>query len=389
MGGSRNDEGKSTNERQKLMDFDFSEDQLALSNLAKTIFEDLSTNDRVSEIEMTDQRFDENLWEALADSGLLGITIPENYGGLDLGMVELSLVLEQQGRKVAPVPLLAASILGSWAISKFGKANQKNHFLKEICKGKQIVTGAWNREAVDTTLNAEADGNNWRISGTKLAVPACNVSDAVLVPVIIGKNKRIAIISLEKKGLHKTIVETTSRELQGNLEFDGVELTEEDLLDEKGEIVFDEVTQRAKIGICAIVLGCCEEALSMTAQHVSEREQFGRPLSTNQGVALQAADAHIDIDGIRVTHLQAAWQLDEGMECSKAISSAKWWASEAGQRVVVTTQHLHGGTGADVSHPIHRYFLWVIHLADTLDGAGKSLSDLGKLITQEAKNENG
>jgi alkylation response protein AidB-like acyl-CoA dehydrogenase len=125
----------------------------------------------------------------------------------------------------------------------------------------------------------------------------------------------------------------------------------------------------------------------MTAQHVSEREQFGRPLSTNQGVALQAADAHIDIDGIRVTQLQAAWQLDEGLECSKAVSSAKWWASEAGQRVVVTTQHLHGGTGADTSHPIHRYFLWVIQLADTLSGAGKSLNTLGKLIAEEALNK--
>ena len=78
------------------MDFDYSEDQIELSNLAKTIFNDLSTNDRVAEVERTDQRFDKNLWEALADAGLLGITIPENYGGLGLGMVELSLVLQQQ-----------------------------------------------------------------------------------------------------------------------------------------------------------------------------------------------------------------------------------------------------------------------------------------------------
>ena len=112
------------------MDFDFSEDQIDLSNLAKTIFSDLSTSDRVAEIEKTDQRFDKNLWETLSDSGLLGVTIPESYGGLGLGMVELSLVLEQQGRKVAPVPLLATSILGSWAIAKYGKNNQKKHWLR-------------------------------------------------------------------------------------------------------------------------------------------------------------------------------------------------------------------------------------------------------------------
>ena len=369
------------------MDFDFSEDQIELSNLAKTIFHDLSTSDRVAEVEKTDQRFDKNLWEALADSGLLGITIPENYGGLGLGMVELSLVLQQQGRKVAPVPLFATSILGSWAISKYGKNSQKEQWLREVCSGNQILTGAWTPQKNSTKLIAENDGNGWRITGETLAVPACNLSNAVLVPITIDENQRIAIISLEKKGLQNKIVETTNLELQGNLLFDAVELNEEDLLDEKGEIVFHEVSQRAKIAICALVLGCCEEALTMTAQHVSEREQFGRPLSTNQGVALQAADAHIDIDAIKVTQLQAAWQLDEGIECSKAVSAAKWWASEAGQRVVVTTQHLHGGTGADTTHPIHRYFLWVIQLADTLDGAGKSLNNLGKLIAEEALNK--
>ena len=338
------------------MDFDFSEDQIDLSNLAKTIFSDLSTSDRVAEIEKTDQRFDKNLWEALSDSGLLGVTIPESYGGLGLGMVELSLVLEQQGRKVAPVPLLATSILGSWAIAKYGKNNQKKHWLREICTGNQILTGAWTPHTNSTNLITENDGNGWRVTGEKLAVPACNLSNAVLVPVTIDENQRIAIISLEKKGVQKKIVETTNLELHGNLSFDAVELSEEDLLDEKGEIIFQEVSQRAKIGICALVLGCCEEALTMTAQHVSEREQFGRPLSTNQGVALQAADAHIDIDGIRVTQLQAAWEIDEGLECSKAVSSAKWWASEAGQRIVVTTQHLQGGTGEDTTHPNHRYY---------------------------------
>ena len=141
-----------------------------------------------------------------------------------------------------------------------------------------------------------------------------------------------------------------------------------------------EMCIRDRIGACAVVLGCCEEALAMTAAHVSEREQFGRPLSTNQGVALQAADAAIDTEGIRVTLQQAAWSLDNGLDVSQAVPTAKWWASKAGQRVVVTTQHLHGGTGADISHPVHRYFLWVVHLADSLGGAGAHLARLGSTI---------
>ena len=369
------------------MDFDLTDDQKSFSNLAEAIFSDLATSTRVSEIEESSEKFDLKLWNMLGEAGLLGTILPEAYGGLGLGMVELSLLLEQQGRTVAQVPLLANSVLGSWALASYGTDKQKNLWLEGVCQGKRILTGAWNEQnsqAEFAKVVAKPDGNKWRITGERIAVPAVGVSEAVLTPVEIDGNQKIAVVPLDAKGIHTTIVETTSRELQANLFFDSVEISEEQILMGSGTQITNEVLQRAKIGICALVLGCCEEALTMTAHHVSEREQFGRPLSTNQGVALQAADAHIATDGIRITQMQSAWQLDAGIDCEKSISAAKYWASEAGQRVVITTQHLHGGTGADISHPIHRYFLWVINLADTLGGVGSSLSQLGKSIATEA-----
>ncbi|MCY3861252.1 MAG: acyl-CoA/acyl-ACP dehydrogenase [bacterium] len=140
---------------------------------------------------------------------------------------------------------------------------------------------------------------------------------------------------------------------------------------------------RAQVAVAAVALGCCEEATAMVAAYTSQREQFGRPLSTNQGVAMRAADCYIDTDCMRVTLLQAAWLIDEGRsvaEIADAAAVAKWWSADAGQRVVHATQHLHGGMGADVDYPVHRYFLWVKQLENTFGGGSRQLAAIGRAL---------
>jgi alkylation response protein AidB-like acyl-CoA dehydrogenase len=118
----------------------------------------------------------------------------------------------------------------------------------------------------------------------------------------------------------------------------------------------------------------------MAAAYTSGRLQFGRPLSSFQGAALKAADAYIDTEAIRVTMLEAAWRLAEGLDAGLQAETAKWWAAEAGQRVVHTTQHLHGGIGADVDYPIHRYFLWGKHIEGQLGGPSATLAGIGRRL---------
>jgi alkylation response protein AidB-like acyl-CoA dehydrogenase len=149
-----------------------------------------------------------------------------------------------------------------------------------------------------------------------------------------------------------------------------------------GGEVLDWLVPRALLGVCALQVGVAEEALRLTAEYTSQREQFGRPLSTNQGVALRAADAYIDVEAMRVTMLLAAWRLDRDGEAPAEVEVAKWWASEGGSRVVHATQHLHGGMGADVDYPIHRYFLWGKQLENTLGGASAWLARLGARLAE-------
>jgi alkylation response protein AidB-like acyl-CoA dehydrogenase len=139
---------------------------------------------------------------------------------------------------------------------------------------------------------------------------------------------------------------------------------------------------RALLGLAALQVGVCEEALRLAAEYTSQRQQFGKPLSAFQGVALKAADAYIDTEAIRVTVLQAAWKLSVGRPATADVLVAKWWASEGGQHAVHVTQHLHGGMGADVDYPVHRYFLWGKQIEDTLGGASATLARLGDVIAE-------
>jgi alkylation response protein AidB-like acyl-CoA dehydrogenase len=138
--------------------------------------------------------------------------------------------------------------------------------------------------------------------------------------------------------------------------------------------------ERARVGLCAIQLGVTEEAIRRAAAYLNERHQFGRPLSSFQGTMLRAADAYIDSEAIRVTLWLAAWQIDTGRPAADAVATAKWWASEAGQRVVHATQHLHGGMGADIEYPIHRYFLWGKQIELMLEGPSAQLARMGAAL---------
>lgn len=131
----------------------------------------------------------------------------------------------------------------------------------------------------------------------------------------------------------------------------------------------------------------CAGSLARAVQHTVTREQFGRPLSTNQGVLLRAADAHMDIEAIRVTAYEAAWRHDDRRPYAAQALTAAWWASEAGKRVVHAGQHLHGGTGADLDHPVHRHFLWGRQLDAYLGCGGEVLEELGLLLAAGRQEE--
>jgi alkylation response protein AidB-like acyl-CoA dehydrogenase len=374
------------------MDFTFNEEQLAVREAVEGIFTGLVTPDRVQAVEATEDRFDRELWAELARADLLGLALPTGVGGAGYGMVELALVLEGQGRVVAPLPLWSTLVTGALPIAEFGSDGLAQGLLPGVAAGTTVLTAALADVAGDLALGGpgtpsvtgKSDGDGVVLSGTAFAVPFAHVADRVLVPVALDDGVVVAVVDPKAAGVTLERAVTTNREVHPHLHLDGVTVAEGDLLaggdPSRGAEVLTWILNRAWTGLCAIQVGVTEAAVAQTAAYLNTREQFGRPLSTFQGTMLRAADAAIDTEAIRVTMWQAAWRLDNGLDAELAVSVAAWFAAEAGQRAVFATQHLHGGMGADISYPIHRYFLWGKQIELLLGPPSGQLARLGNQL---------
>jgi acyl-CoA dehydrogenase len=339
------------------VDFTLTEEQEAVAQVAGTIFGDIATPERVKEVERSDDRIDRHLWSAVASAGLIGIAVPDALGGAGLGMVELALVLEQQGRRVAPVPLLW-SALAAMALARSGSDTE---LVERAVSGEAVLTCALGSS--DLALVAG------KLSGHAAAVPYAHVADRVVVAA------GTALALADPRDAVREVAEATDHQRLTHLHFQGAGAYVVGAADD-----VEWVMQRALVGIAALQLGVAEEALAHAAAYTSSRFQFGKPLSSFQSTSARAADAYIDVEAMRATMLQAAWRLDHGLDASTAVEVAKWWASEAGERVVQAVQHMHGGLGADVEYPVHRYFLVGKQLADTLGGSSAHLARIGAVL---------
>jgi alkylation response protein AidB-like acyl-CoA dehydrogenase len=375
------------------MDFTFNEEQKAVQETADAIFAGLVTPDRVQAVEATEDRFDRDLWAALAKADLLGLSLPEAHGGGGYGMVELALVLEAHGRSVAPLPLWATLACGAMPIAEFGSEPLQAALLPGVVAGETVLSAALTDVAGDIAIGgtgrpgvaAAATDGGITLAGTAFAVPFAHVADRVIVPATLGDDGVVlAVIDPRAAGVTIERAVTTNREIHPHLHLDGVAVATDDLLaggdPGRGHQVLDWMLGRAWTGLCAIQVGVTEAAVAQTAAYLNTREQFGRPLSTFQGTMLRAADAAIDTESVRVTMWQAAWRLDNGLDADLAVSVASWFAAEAGQRAVFATQHLHGGMGADIEYPIHRYFLWGKQIELLLGPPSAQLARLGRQV---------
>lgn len=365
------------------MQFELDDDLRAIRELAERIFTDCATVERVRAVETAEGGFDRKLWAVLAEAGLLGVALPERAGGAGTGLLGLVTLLEQQGRRAAPVPLWSTLAAAAFPLARFGTADQVDRWLPGLLDGSTIITGVVEAEpGGSAAVRATPDGDGWRLSGELGPVPAATVADAILVPARRDSGEiAVMIVPTAHDGVTATPVQATSQESYAAVTLDGAAVAARDVLPGGGAVAEDS-RRCSRLALAALQGGVCAEALRMTANYTSERVQFGRPLSTNQAVAVRAADAYLDTENIRLTTQRAAWLVDSGREneAEAATLVAKWWASRAGLRVVHATQHLHGGIGADIDYPIHRYFLWGRQVAFSLGSAGAIGAELGDAL---------
>ena len=350
------------------MDFTLDEEQTAVAELAGKILSDLASGETLRAHEQAGGGLLDAAWKAMADADLLGLALPESAGGGGYSVLEATLIAEQVGRHVAPVPY-ASTTAGALALAAAGGHDE---LLGEVVRGEAVVAVAVDDTAGVVTAAGDA------LTGSAAFVGWAPLADAFVVAAVSDGGERS--LHLVVAGTGVTVLEEDAiwGLPQGTLELAAAASTRLG-----GADAVERIVEVATVLNCATVAGLCEGATRLTATYVSEREQFGTRIGTFQAVGQRMADSYIDTQAVQLTAQQAAWRLANDLPAAEAVHVAKWWAAWGGHRVAHAAQHLHGGIGLDLDYPVHRYFRWIKVLELQLGSGTEHLRRLGALLAAE------
>ena len=352
------------------MDFDFSEEEQAISDLTMQIFEDKVTHEHLRSLAKSGENFDRELWRSLAKTGVVGATIHEEFQGAGLSFLGVTALLEKVGKYAAPIPALETIITGALPIQEFGTESQKTELLPKIAAGELIVTTA-------LISSEEATAKENKVSGSFNFVSFGLEADIILLPTAAG----VFIVKSSETGVSIEPRETTTGYSQAALAMNNVAAQQLGTVSCEDFLAW--LTLRIDSAICSIMAGACEASLNLASEYTKVRQQFDRAIATFQAVSQRAGDAYIDTEAVRLTSRQAAWRISAGLQATEQVAIARWWASEAGFRVVHAATHLHGGVGVDRDYPLHRYFLMTRQLELTMGNSEEQLEKLGNLLASK------
>jgi alkylation response protein AidB-like acyl-CoA dehydrogenase len=366
------------------MDFAENEAQTTVRELAREILEKEAPAERVREVEGRESWFDEALWARLAEANLLGLAVPEARGGMGFGFLEVCSLLEEVGRRVAPIPVLETLVLGGLPIAEFGSEAQREHWLPKLARGELVLSAALvdaeSGEGGAPGTRARAAGAGFVLSGRKRLVAWARQADRILVPASVEGGVGVFLVDPSAPGVGLEAAVTSTGQPLFEVAFADVSLERDALLGDSrtgGASVVRWIYERALVATAALQMGVSDGGLRITASYVGERQQFGVPIGSFQAVQHRCADGYIDLQALRWCAWRAAWRLAEGLPASREAAVAKFWAADAGSRIANSILHLHGGIGSDVDYPIHRYYLWSKALELSLGAATPQLAWLG------------
>lgn len=362
------------------MDFRLSEDQQAFAETATALFAEHCSDDALRTHDASGAAYMQQLWPACIEMGLHGIVVPEDVGGLGLGMTELTGVLAAQGAALALVPLwehqLAAATLAS-----FGSDTCKSRLLPTAMDGDAMwtVSLAALGDAHGATLKLTRSGGGWRLDGRVAAMPLAAQAHYALLGAAEDDASRLVVLDLthpdvqRQSGLDQHHMGVT------DLILDGVMLDDDAVLASAAHAWFE---LRAIACLASLQLGVTQAQLQRTVQYVKERKQFGRAIGSFQLVVGALADVHILLEALRSSLWQLIYRLDTGLGALPQALAVRAQACDLGHFAGHKAQHLHGGVGVDISHPAHRFLFWSRALGLALGGSSAHLARLGDWLAE-------
>lgn len=347
------------------MDFDFTEEQEILRKSAREFLTAKCPASLVRAVEESREGYSAELWQKMAELGWLGLALPEEFGGSGGGFVEMSVLMEEMGRALAPVPFVPV-ILCQYAIMGAGSNEQKSRFLPPMASGQSLMTFAFHDPALSfdpagIETRATRKGEAYILNGTKLLVPYGNVADAYLVVARTegqGDNG-ISLFVLDRSapGITISSLGNIAADAQCEVLLENVKIGKDGLLgpEGKGWSIVKRLLERGAALKCAEMVGGAQWVLDKTVDYAKTRIQFDRPIGSFQAIQHKCANMALACDGARFVTYQATWLHSEGLPCGREIAITKAWVSEAYNRICLEAHQVHGAIGFTREYDLQLY----------------------------------
>jgi len=349
-----------------MLDLKFSAEQEMLRETVRGVCATTSPLSVVRELEDDPTGFSPELWKQLAHLDLIGLQLPEEYGGSGMSALEGVVIYEEFGRSLAPSPHFVSSVLSGGALARAGSEAIKQEWLPRIVTGEAILSPAWlepengfGPKGVQVRAVADADG--FVLTGVKRHVAFARAATRLVVLARTGDalgDVDLFLVDPAAPGVTLTQQMTIASDSQYRVDLDGVRVSAEDRIGAAGTgwSTWDAVMHEGIILAAAQAVGGAEYAMDITVQYAKDRQQFDKPLGAFQALAHYLADATTNVDGAEVLVHEAAWASSEGRSVAKLAPMAKLFACQTFRDVTATAQQIFGGIGFTVEFDIQLYF---------------------------------
>jgi alkylation response protein AidB-like acyl-CoA dehydrogenase len=349
-----------------MLDLRFSAEQEMLRETVRGVCATTSPLSVVRELEDDPVGYSPELWKQLAHLDLIGLQLPEEFGGSGMTALENVVLYEEFGRSLAPSPHFVSSILCGGVLARAGSDEQKQEWLPRVVTGEEILTPAWLEPEngfgpKGVQVRAVPDGDGYIITGTKRHVAFAKAATGLVVVARTGEapgDVDLFMVDPQGSGVTLTQQMTIASDSQYRVDLDQVRVTAADRIGGPGTgwASWDTVMHDGIILAAAQAVGGAQYAMEITVQYAKDRQQFDKPLGAFQALAHYLADGTTSVDGAEVLVHEAAWARSEGRSVAKLAPMAKLYACQTFRDVTATAQQIFGGIGFTVEFDIQLYF---------------------------------
>ncbi|MDL9946708.1 acyl-CoA dehydrogenase family protein [Gordonia sp. ABSL11-1] len=361
------------------MDFELSDEQTMLRDTVREVLTRKYDVETLRAVTDTELGWDKGVWKSLADIGILGLTFPEDDGGMGAGPVEFTSVMTEIGRSLAPEPYLDSALVPGSLVGATADDATRAEILGGLASG-EILAAFAHLEAGDRWPGAKVatTATDDKLNGTKVLVGHGDCADKLVVSARTDDGVGLFLTDANADGVTRTPYRTHDRRRGAQIEFSDAAATR------LGSGDASEVIANAEVGIqtalCAEAVGAMERALDLTVDYLKTRKQFGVTLSQFQTLTQRAADMYTQLELARSMSLYATTALADG-GCDPIIASrAKLQICRSGRLIGQEAIQMHGGIGMTAEYPVGHYVSRLTAISHTLGDAQDHVAKIAASI---------